>query len=308
MKMNTLPLARHTPSAPTATFFLRLATVFFLLFDTSLVYAQSPLLAEISRGDATVYILGGTEIPATTHWQSGQVIRAIEESESLTVLIPPANPRNNIPPFRQDIYPSERMHPVAIEEGYGNLGFGDYLDVSMGERSVVESQRLNLNGNWYRPMQPWVAYYYFGYNFWDQQPIELIDPQRILVETFYDSGKPVTAVFEDRADFFRLMGSMSDGEQTQFFQSLYNIMDWQRAGDYAARYTWTQGMPDESFLALHQQQTPLFYQFWYAEMNQLIADALNRLMGKGGKHFIYLDADRLLGNHNVIDLLAAANK
>jgi uncharacterized protein YbaP (TraB family) len=282
--------------------FPRLVSAFVLLITSQLSFAQGPLLHEITFADGKLILLGGTDVPQH-NWLNQKTRSAIASTDSLWVELPPENEDKGIASFRQDIYPSLTMHPVAIEEGYGNLRFGDYMDVTMGERSVVESQRLDLNGNWYQPMKPWVAYYYFAYNFWDKQSLQLLSPETELLRQFRMSGKAIHSLFSDRASFFRFMGSMSDTTQTQYFQSLYNIFDWQRSGVYASRFAWMSDTPDPQFIDAHRQQTPLFYRFMYQQRNRAIAEKLFSVLEEGGSHFVYLEINRTLGQHSIQSIL-----
>ncbi|MFT5321151.1 MAG: hypothetical protein ACI934_001299 [Pseudohongiellaceae bacterium] len=282
--------------------FSRLIFTCVLLIGSQTSLAQGPLLHEISFAGGKIILLGGTDVPEH-NWLNGQVQEAIAVSDSLWLELPPEDADKGITPFREDIYPSVNMHPVAIEQGYGNLRFADYLDVTMGERSVVESQRLDLNGSWYQPMKPWVAYYYFAYNFWDKQEINLISPETELLSQFRSTNKAIHSLFPDRATFFRFLGAMSDTTQTQYFQSLYNIFDWQRSGEYTSRFEWVNGAPDTQFVDAHRQQTPLFYRYMYQQRNQAIAEQLLSVLEEGGNHFVYLELNRTLGPHSIQSIL-----
>ena len=282
--------------------FFRLLFTFALFITSPLGWAQGPSLLEISFAGGKLILLGGTDVPEN-NWLNQKVQDAIAASDSLWLELPPEDTDKGIAPFREDIYPSVNMHPVAIEEGYGNLRFGDYMDVTMGERSVVESQRLDLHGSWYQPMKPWVAYYYFAYNFWDKQKINLLSPETELLRQFRSTNRAIHSLFPDRATFFRFLGSMSDTTQTQYFQSLYNIFDWQRSGQYASRFTWINGAADAQFIDAHRQQTPLFYRYMYQQRNQTIAEKLFSVLEQGGNHFVYLELNRTLGPHSIQSIL-----
>src|SRR5688572_10084312 len=130
-----------------------------------------PRLYRVTSGDNQLYILGGTEV-ADNEWLDSRIQLALNESSTLWVEVPPADPANGVPEVRDEVLPASdrKMHPVAVEEGYSsNMALGDYFDVAMGERSVVESQRLGLEGVNFRAMQPWLAYYTFYYAFWERQ-------------------------------------------------------------------------------------------------------------------------------------------
>lgn len=195
--------------------------------------------------DSHLYILGGIEVPHDD-WFDARLHRALVESSTLWVEIPPADPANGVLELRDEVLPAadKKMHPVAVEEGYGSLALGDYFDVAMGERSVVESQRLGVEDSNFRVMQPWLAYYSFYFAFWDRQDTNLLNPANELITRARSAGIKVLSLFSDRAEYYRFMGRMSDFGQTHYFQSLYSMMDAQRAGSYANRYAWTEGNPD----------------------------------------------------------------
>ncbi|MDC0598717.1 TraB/GumN family protein [Gammaproteobacteria bacterium] len=271
-------------------------TLLFVNAITTLCFAQEegPVLYLAESDNARVYILGGTDAKDMS-WFTDKVESALNESDALWVEIPPANASLGIPPLRDDVVPSpsSEMHPTAIAEGYGNLQLGDYLDVAMGERSVVESQRLNLSGGNYSAMQPWLAYYTFYYAFWPR--LELIDPELELINLARTSGKPVQSLFADRDEFFRFMGRMNDYAQTHFFQYLYNTLDWQRSGDYDSRFTWTTGSPDEQWLEKVRTQTPDYYRYMFQRRNPVIAEKVAEWLQSNETYFLYIDINRTLG-------------
>jgi uncharacterized protein YbaP (TraB family) len=265
-----------------------------------------PKLYRVAKGDANLYILGGTEVPDTS-WFDARIQAALDESSTLWVEIPPADPANGVPALRDEVVPANdrAMHPAAVEAGYGNLALGDYFDVAMGERSVVESQKLNLDGTNFRAMKPWLAYYTFYYAFWDQQNLNLLDPAEELIAKARSANIKVASLFKDRADYYRFMGRMSDFGQTHYFQSLYSIISAQRAGTYASRYTWAQGNPDPQWIEKIRTQTPDYYRYMYQRRNPAIAEQLVAMLAEGGKHFLYVDINRLLGPDSLLLALQA---
>jgi uncharacterized protein YbaP (TraB family) len=283
-----------------------LRVTFVLLF---VLLAPQQLLAEvqlyrITTADGSLTILGGTEVPDTA-WLTASLLQVVHDSDTLWVEIPPEDPVNGVPRLRDEVVPRSgaELHPVAVELGYGRLAFGDYFDVAMGERSVIESQRLNLDGSGFRAMEPWLAYYTFNHAFWDQQNLNLVKPEEALVNAARAAGVRVQALFADRAEYYRFMGRMSDFAQTHYFQSLYNIIDWQRAGDYASRYAWTTGNPDGQWIEKFRTQTPDFYRYMYQRRNSAIAEQLLSILAEGGNHFLYLDVNRLLGPDSLLNAL-----
>ncbi len=282
----------------------RLATPAALLLSTTL-FAQ-PTLYQVQTDAGSLVILGGTEVP-DTGWLNDTVLEKLSDSDTLWVEVPPADPEQNIPPLREDVVPGagEAMHPVAVEQGYGNLRFGDFFDVAMGERSVVESQRLPLDGINFRDMQPWLAYYAFSYAFWDQQALNLVNPEDELIALARANDKELRSLFADRAEYFRFMGRMSDFAETHYFQSLYNIMDWQRSGEYSSRYNWTTGNPDSQFVERFRTQTPDYYRYMFVRRNAAIAEQVVMILAEGGRHFMYIDINRLLGPDSLLNALEA---
>ena len=238
----------------------------------------------------------------TVGWTPEQ---ALATSDILWVEIPPADPASGIPPLREEVIPGvgAQMHPVAVEEGYGNLALGDFFDVVMGERSVIECQRLDLGGVNVRAMQPWLAWYTFANAFWQQQNLNLLDPGQVLVEHACAGGKQINSLFADRAAFYLFMGRMSDFAETHYFQHLYNIMDWQRSGEYESRYGWTRGEPDARYIERIRTQTPDHYHYMYQRRNRAIAEQLVAILVTGGNHFFYVDVDRLLGPDSLLVVL-----
>ncbi len=287
---------------------MRKFSVFLCLtvLNLPLTLTAQPDLYHVTKGDSNLYILGGTEVPDTS-WFDTRIQQALAKSSTLWVEIPPADAANGVPELREEVLPADdhTMHPVAVEEGYGNLALGDYFDVAMGERSVVESQRLNLDGINFRAMQPWLAYYTFFYAFWDRQDVKLIDPEKELIQHASSAGIRVESLFEDRADYYRFMGRMSDFAQTHYFQHLYNIMDAQRAGTYASRHTWVEGEPDLQWLEKTRTQTPDYYRYMYQRRNAAIAEQFATILASGGDHFLYVDVNRLLGPDSLLLALQA---
>lgn len=268
--------------------------------------SAQPKLYHVSKDDSHLYILGGTEV-ADNAWFDARVRTALGESSTLWVEIPPADPANGVPELRDEVLPAadKKMHPVAVEEGYGNLALGDYFDVAMGERSVVESQRLGLDGVNFRAMQPWLAYYTFYYAFQDRQDARLLNPENELIAQARSAGIRVASLFKDRAEYYRFLGRMSDFAQTHYFQSLYSMMDAQRAGTYASRQSWTAGNPDAQWIEKIRTQTPDYYRFMYQRRNTAIAEQLAAILAEGGTHFLYVGVDRLLGPDSLLLALQA---
>jgi len=260
-----------------------------------------PVLHKVTSGDGTIYILGGTEVPDDS-WVDARVRDALADSSTLWVEIPPTDPAAGVPTLREEVVPGAgaEMHPVAIEEGYGNMALGDYFDVVMGERSVIESQRLPLAGVNVRAMQPWLAWYTFSFAFWDQQDLNLVDPADTLVTLARKQDKEVRSLFANRADFYRFMGRMSDFAETHYFQTLYNTMDWQRSGEYESRYNWMHGEPDDRYIERFRTQTPDYYRYMFQRRNPAIAEQLAGMLVEGGSHFLYVDVNRLLGADSLL--------
>lgn len=277
----------------------------FMLWPFAL-HAQ-PLLHHVVTDSGELYLLGGTEVP-NQDWLDARVRRALSASTVLWLEIPPADPAAGVPPLREEVAPGagKDLHPVAVEEGYGNLALGDFFDVSMGERSVIESQRLDLGGVNVRAMQPWLAWYTFSYAFWDGQGLNLNDPADTLVELARDEGIAVRSLFADRAEYYRFMGRMSDFAETHYFQALYNIMDWQRSGEYESRYAWSRGQPDDRYIERYRTQTPDYYRYMFQRRNPAIATQLVEILAGGGTHFLYVDINRLLGPDNLLLALEQA--
>lgn len=275
-----------------------------VLLNLPLSLMAQPRLYHVEQDNSDLYILGGTDVPDDS-WFDLRIQQALENSSTLWVEIPPADAANNVPELREEVLTTtgKEMHPVAAEEGYGNLTLGDYFDVAMGERSVVESQRLGLDGIDFRAMQPWLAYYTFYYAFWDKQDVDLVDPAKELLQRARASGIRVASLFKDRAEYYHFLGRMSDFGQTHYFQHLYNIMDAQRAGTYSSRYAWTQGAPDTELLEKIRTQTPDYYRYMYQRRNPVIADQLASILAQGGSHFLYLDVNRLLGPDSLLSAL-----
>ena len=141
------------------------------------------------------------------------------------------------------------------------------------------------------------------YAFWEQQNLNLSDPEEKLVAFARAAQKPVKSLFADRAEYYRFMGRMSDFAQTHYFQALYNIFDWQRSGDYNSRYDWTTGKPDAQWIEKFRTQTPDFYRYIYQRRNTAIAEQLVTILANGGTHFLYIDVNRLLGPDNLLNAL-----
>lgn len=277
-----------------------LLTCFFAgIFPANL--SAQPQLHKVTSGDGTLYILGGTEVPDDS-WVDARITDALAASSTLWVEIPPADPAAGVPPLREEVVPGAgvEMHPVAVEEGYGNMALGDFFDVVMGERSVIESQRLPLGGVNFRAMQPWLAWYTFAYAFWDQQDLKLVDPADTLVSLAREQGKAVRSLFADRAEFYRFMGRMSDFAETHYFQTLYNTIDWQRSGEYESRYGWMRGEPDERYIERFRTQTPDYYRYMFQRRNPAIAEQLAAVLAEGGTHFLYVDVNRVLGADSLL--------
>ncbi|MES2625723.1 MAG: hypothetical protein V4628_10620, partial [Pseudomonadota bacterium] len=129
-----------------------------VLLPTTLL--AQPKLYHVTKDNGDMYILGGTEVPDTS-WFDTRIQQALIASSTLWLEVPPEDSEKGVPALRDEVVPvdGKKLHPVAVEAGYGNLALGDYFDVAMGERSVVESQRLNLEGINFRAMKPWLAYY-----------------------------------------------------------------------------------------------------------------------------------------------------
>jgi len=267
--------------------------------------AAQPLLYHLESGPGELYILGGTEVPEPGNWLSPQIQAAFESSSTFWLEVPPEDDKAGIPAIRTETVPGAgaALHPAVIAEGYGNLAFGDYLDVSMGERSVVESQRLNLGNINFRAMKPWLAYYSFYYAFWDRQNLALVDPGDILLKQARDAGKQLSSLFADRQAYYQFMGRMNDFAQTHYFQTLYNMMDAQRSGEFASRYHWTDGNPDAKWLEQTRTVTPYFYRYMYERHNPEIVDQLMAILAAGGTHFLYVDINRMLGPDSLITIL-----
>lgn len=276
-----------------------LATLAATLLSTTL--SAQPRIYQVTAESGNLYLLGGTEVPDDA-WLQGAVAEALNASDTLWVEIPPADPAAGVPALRTEVMPAggATLHPVAAEEGHGNLSFGDYFDVAMGERSVIESQRLNLQGINYRAMQPWLAAYSFQYAFWDQQVLNLVSPEDVLVERARAEGKQVKSLFPDRAEYYRFMGRMSDFAETHLFQAMYNAFDWQRSGEYASRYAWMTGSPDGQWIEKIRTQTPDHYRYMYQRRNVAIAEQVVMMLAEGGDHFLYVDVNRLLGPDSLI--------
>lgn len=270
-----------------------------LLFTASPLpaFAQQPVLHVAQHQGATLYILGGTEV-LDDSWYSEQVASTLAASDTLWLEAPPANPDQGVPPLREEVQPNENMHPVVIEEGYGNLSLGDYLDVASGERSVVESQRLGLEGINYRAMQPWLAFYTFSFAFWDKY--DYVSPELKLIAEARANDVNVDSLFADRAAYYRFLGSMGDFPQTHYFQYMYNTFDWQRSGEYDSRLGWTEGNPDSQWLELISRQTPSYYRFMYQRRNPVMAQQLTEILSRGGTHFLYVDVNRTLGEESLL--------
>jgi uncharacterized protein YbaP (TraB family) len=282
-----------------------LVSVLFVALLSTAAQAQ-PTLYRVATEAGSLYLLGGTEVPDNA-WLDNRVETALAGSTTLWVEIPPADPAASIPPLRDEVVPvaGAMLHPVAEEEGHGNLAFGDFFDVAMGERSVIEAQRLMLEGSNYRRMQPWLAAYSYYYAFWDLQGLALIDPQDELVARARAAGKEVRSLFADRAEFYRFMGRMSDFAETHLFQAMYNTFDWQRSGEYASRYNWATGNPDAQWIEKIRTQTPDHYRYMYQRRNAAIAEQVAAILAEGGTHFLYVDVDRLLGPDSLLLALGA---
>lgn len=279
---------------------LRLVATLAAVLLSPLLIAQ-PRLYHVATDTGNLYLLGGTEVPDDS-WLQRNVEDALASSATLWVEIPPADPGAGVPPLRDEVLPvaGGALHPVADEEGHGNLTFRDYFDVAMGERSVIESQRLNLQGSNYRAMQPWLAAYSFQYAFWDQQALDLVNPEDLLVARARADGKAVKSLFADRAEYYRFMGRMSDFAETHLFQAMYNTFDWQRTGEYASRYEWINGNPDAQWIEKIRTQTPDHYRYMYQRRNVAIAEQLRTILAEGGTHFLYVDVNRLLGPDSLL--------
>jgi hypothetical protein len=264
------------------------------------LHAQ-PLLHHVVTDKGQLYLLGGTEVP-DQDWLDARIRKALTSSSRLWLEIPPADPVSGVPPLREEVIPGagDDLHPVAREEGHGNLALGDFFDVSMGERSVIESQRLDLGGVNVRAMQPWLAWYTFSEAFWNSQNLALIDPAETLVTLARTEGIEVGSLFADRAEFYRFMGRMSDFAETHYFQALYNIMDWQRSGEYESRYAWTKGQPDARYIDRYRTQTPDYYRYMFQRRNPAIAEQLAGMLAEGGTHFLYVDVNRLMGPDSLL--------
>ena len=284
--------------------FLKFLFPVLLLFCSLSLQAQ-PLLYILESDAGKLYILGGAEIPADMAWQSESIDTAMSQTTDFWTEVPAADPERGIPTIRSEVAPGPGLplHPVATERGYGNLQLRDYFDVSMGERSVIESQRLNLGSVNYGAMEPWLAWFTFYYKFIDSLDTELTNPQDVLYSTAVMQGKKIHSLFETRADWYRFLASMNDFAQTHYFQHLYNLMDAMRSNAINSHYNWTHGQPDAQWVSSIKSRTPFFYTFMFERRNAALAEQLINIMQTGGVHFVYLDVDHLVGDDSVIRLL-----
>ena len=282
-----------------------------LFIATGLVLAQpgysQPLLYHVQKGSGEFYILGGTEVPENNEWQSPGVQAAFKASDTYWVEIPPEDPSTGVPSVRSETVPGAgpALHPRAVSAGYGNLTISDYFDVTMGERSVVESQKLDLGNIDFRSMKPWLAYYTFYYAFMDLQKTALINPETELLNQARNTGKQVRSLFADRDAYYLFMGKMNDFAQTHYFQALYNLFDARRSGEFVKSFQWTEGNPDTQWFEKLRTQTPNYYRYMYERRNPAIAEQLAEILDSGGVHFLYLDVNRLLGPDSLIVALQA---
>ena len=280
-----------------------LFAVLLLLYSLSL--QAQPLFYQLESDAGKLYILGGTEIPADMVWQSETIETAMSHSTDFWTEVPVADPELGIPTIRSEMAPGPGLplHPVAMERGYGNLQLRDYFDVSMGERSVIESQRLNLGSVNYGAMEPWLAWFTFYFNFIDTLDTHLTNPKDVLYRTAVMQDKRIHSLFETRSDWYLFLASMNDFAQTHYFQHLYNLMDAMRSNAISSRYNWTTGQPDTKWVSNIKSRTPYFYTFMFERRNAALAEQLINIIQTGGVHFLYLDVDHLVGEDSVIRLL-----
>jgi len=247
----------------------------------------------LKRERACIYLLGFGEARDES-WATPQIHRAFQESSDLWLEVS-RDPGSE---------PDAASKREQLTHDPGGRSFFDVLEPRVRVRTTEYCAQLGIPLERIAKQRPWSAFYTINGAYWsrNKESFERQYPEEVLMNWAKARGKSIRYEMPSQLDFARFMAAMPDAAQSQYISFLLDFLDDQTAGRNQGEFGWIKGDRSAGERAVERMRTrtPDLYRIMQVQRNAWWARTIDRLLKRGGTHFIGIGQMHALGPDGVL--------
>jgi uncharacterized protein YbaP (TraB family) len=242
---------------------------------------------------ASIYLLGYGEAKDES-WATPQVRRAFQESSDLWLEV-------SRDPGSEPDAAAKRERLTRDPQG---RSFFDVLEPEVRVQAMKYCEQLGIALAQIAQQRPWSAFSTINRAYWAQhkQSFEQQYPDEVLMKWAKSQGKPIRYEMPSQLAFARFMAAMPDAAQSQYIAFLLDFLDDQTAGRNQREFGWIKGDTSAGERAVERMRTrtPDLYRIMQVQRNAWWVQTIDRLLKRGGTHFIGIGQMHMLGPDGIL--------
>ena len=249
-----------------------------------------PILWQVEKGGAKVYILGFSEAKDRS-WLTPIVQKACESSQEIWFETPQRN--SSAPP------PPPQATTPAQPPGVTEKNLFEVLKPELSARMLAAAQKYGIPRERLEHTRPWRAYFVLNGGYFARKGAGAADienfPDIVLSRMAYEAKKPVHSEFATGSEAMAHFINMPDDEASERLEFLLDFLDDDEAGRLSDRYDWILGRNNNRAIDKMRTKWPALYQDEQVNRNIGWARRIAGFLSDGGITFVVIGLQHTLG-------------